>query len=332
MSSRIEQIIEEIEEYIDSCKFQPLSTSKIIVNKDQMDELLRELRMKTPDEIKRYQKIIANKDAILADAQAKADSMLEEAQIHTNELVSEHEIMQQAYAQANEIVTAATEQAQEILDNATSDANEIRIGAMRYADNLMANAEGIIGHTLDSYTTKYDSLVNSLQECYDMVRNNRAELDIPDQPAAVQNEDQGYEQEEEPAETISQPAPVSQPEEEEQEQSIEDYLNSLIEFDEKSSETIGLAVSNMRIRAEEQGDTVCPVLYCEVSYSKETYVLVRCPMIKVIFYDAKGCIDNVAMHPVSRIHTGQDIVEMAFKKSTVKNWKNKSKIKVLVTL
>ena len=48
-------------------------------------------------------------------------------------------------------------------------------------------------------------------------------------------------------------------------------------------------------------------------------------MIKVIFYDAKGCIDNVAMHPVSRIHTGQDIVEMAFKKSTVKNWKNKSK-------
>ena len=139
-------------------------------------------------------------------------------------------------------------------------------------------------------------------------------------------------QEEEPAETISQPAPVSQPEEEEQEQSIEDYLNSLIEFDEKSSETIGLAVSNMRIRAEEHGDTVCPVLYCEVSYSKETYVLVRCPMIKVIFYDAKGCIDNVAMHPVSRIHTGQDIVEMAFKKSTVKNWKNKSKIKVLVTL
>ena len=198
MSSRIEQIIEEIEEYIDSCKFQPLSTSKIIVNKDQMDELLRELRMKTPDEIKRYQKIIANKDAILADAQAKADSMLEEAQIHTNELVSEHEIMQQAYAQANEIVTAATEQAQEILDNATSDANEIRIGAMRYADNLMANAEGIIGHTLDSYTTKYDSLVNSLQECYDMVRNNRAELEIPEQSASGLEAAYGTAEEEEP--------------------------------------------------------------------------------------------------------------------------------------
>ena len=194
MSSRIEQIIEEIEEYIDSCKFQPLSTTKIIVNKDQMDELLRELRMKTPDEIKRYQKIIANKDAILADAQAKADSLIEEAQIHTNELVSEHEIMQQAYSQANAIVTAATEQAQEILDNATRDANAIRIGAMQYTDELLANAESIIGHTLESYTTKYDGLVNSLQECYDMVRNNRSELEVPD--AAQASAEIEYEEQE----------------------------------------------------------------------------------------------------------------------------------------
>ncbi|MDD3361000.1 MAG: ATPase [Hespellia sp.] len=181
MSSRIEQIIEEIEEYIDrDCKFQALSTTKIIVNKEHLDELLRELRMKTPDEIKRYQKIISNRDAILADAQAKSDAMLEEAQAQTTELVSEHEIMQQAYAQANEIVTAATNQAQEIIDNATIDANNIRIGAVQYTDDLLANAESIIGHTLDSYTTKYDGLVNSLKECYDVVRTNRSELDIPE--------------------------------------------------------------------------------------------------------------------------------------------------------
>ena len=148
-----------------------------------MDELLRELRVKTPDEIKRYQKIIANKDAILADAQAKAESMIEEAQITTKELVSEHEIMQRAYAQANDIVLAATEQAQQILDNATNDANDIRISAMQYTNDLMATAEGIIGHTLDSYTTKYDGLVSSLQECYEIVRANRAELEIPDKSA-----------------------------------------------------------------------------------------------------------------------------------------------------
>ena len=203
MSSRIEQIIEEIEEYIDrDCKFQPLSTTKIIVNKEHLDELLRELRMKTPDEIKRYQKIIANRDAILADAKAKADAMIEEAQVQTTELVSEHEIMQQAYAQANDIVTAATEQAQQILDNATNDANQIRIGAIHYTDDLLSQAESAIGRTLDTYTSKYDSLVNSLQECYDMVRNNRAELDVP--PETEQSVQSEYPQDEYPAEEYPQ--------------------------------------------------------------------------------------------------------------------------------
>ena len=77
MTSRLEEIIEEIENYIANCKTQPLNPSKIIVNREEIEELLTELRMKTPDEIKRYQKIISNKDAILADAQAKADQIIE---------------------------------------------------------------------------------------------------------------------------------------------------------------------------------------------------------------------------------------------------------------
>ena len=191
MTSRIEQIISEIEEYIDGCKFQPLSNSKIIVNKEELEELLTELRMKTPDEIKRYQKIISNKDAILADAQAKAEEILAQAQIQTNELVSEHQIMQQAYAQANEVVSIATNQAQEILDNATMDANTIRVGAIQYTDALLANAESIIGHTLDSYTTKYDGLINSLQECYDTGRSNRSELEVPSDDGYYDENGQG---------------------------------------------------------------------------------------------------------------------------------------------
>ena len=115
MSSKIEQIIEEIEEYIDGCKPQTLSKTNIIVNKEEIEELLRELRMKTPEEIKRYQKVLANRDAILADAQAKADAIIKEANIHTSELINEHEIMQQAYIQANEIMAAAEAEAQQRL-------------------------------------------------------------------------------------------------------------------------------------------------------------------------------------------------------------------------
>lgn len=176
MSSRIEQIIEEIEEYVDSCKFQPLSTTKIVVNKEELEELLRELRLKTPDEIKRYQKIISNKDAILADAQSKADGIIANAEARAKELVSQHEVTQQAYAQANATINRANQQAQSILDAATSDANSIRLSAITYTDDMLASLSDLMGHTLEDAGAKYRSFIDALQETYDTVNQNRAEL------------------------------------------------------------------------------------------------------------------------------------------------------------
>ena len=160
MSSRIEQLIDEIEEYIDSCKYQPLSNSKIIVNKEELEELLRELRMKTPDEIKRYQKIINNKEAILNDAREKAEALINEATVHTSELINEHEIMQ----------------AQEILDNATVEANSVKASAIQYTDDILANLESIIGHGIDIATDHYGQLINDLNSCLNIVQSNRMEL------------------------------------------------------------------------------------------------------------------------------------------------------------
>ncbi len=179
MSSKIEQLIDEIEEYIESCKYQPLSSTKIVVNKEEIESLLRELRLKTPDEIKRYQKIISNKEAILNDARQKAETLINEATVHTNELINEHEIMQQAYAQANEVVTLASNQAQEIVDNAIIEVNEMRASAAQYTDDLLAHVEEILMHALNSSGARYDEYIRSLNECCNIVKNNRAELRPP---------------------------------------------------------------------------------------------------------------------------------------------------------
>ena len=176
MSSKIEQAIEEIEEYIDSCKFQPFSSTNISVNKEQLEELISELRKKTPDEIKRYQKIITNKEAILADAQAKADQIIAQAQIQTSELVSEHQIMQQAYAKANEVVMIATKEAQDILDNATNEANNVRMSAMNYLDEQLHSIESLLTNSIDTSKMRYESLISSLQEYLSVVSQNRAQL------------------------------------------------------------------------------------------------------------------------------------------------------------
>ena len=196
MSSKIEQLIDEIEDYIDGCKYQPLSKTNIIVNKEEIDELLRELRMKTPDEIKRYQKIITNKEAILNDARTKAEALIKDATVQTTELINEHEIMQQAYAQANEVVRMATMQAQEILNNATLEANGVRTSAMQYLDEMLANLENAMTATLATTTEHYESFYNTISGYNETVKANRAAL----RPIEVEQMLKEAEGESEPAE------------------------------------------------------------------------------------------------------------------------------------
>lgn len=174
--NRIEQIITEIEEYIDNCKFQNFSSTKIIVNKDEIEELLAELRMKTPEEIKKYKKIIANTDAIIEDARQKADTIILKANKMTEELISEHEIMQQAYAQANDVINTATLKARDILDNATNDANEIRMSAMAYTDSILYDIEKILSYSIENIDSRYEGLKKSLVDNLNLVVTNRSEL------------------------------------------------------------------------------------------------------------------------------------------------------------
>ncbi len=174
--SRIEQIISEIEDYIASCKPVPLSSTKIAVNKEELDELIRELRLKTPDEIKKYQKLISNKDAILMDAKEQADRMIREAQVQTEELINEHEIMQRAIEQANAVIADASAKAQQIVDRAVEDAGNIRLGAIQYTDDMLGNLQMIIEHSLENNKAKYDALISSLNKDLNIVVSNRKEL------------------------------------------------------------------------------------------------------------------------------------------------------------
>ncbi|MBR2528956.1 MAG: ATPase [Blautia sp.] len=176
MNSRIEQIIKEIEEYIDSCKYQALSTTKIVVNKEEMEEYLRELRLKTPEEIKAFQKVISNKDKIISDANAEAEAIVRKAQMQAADLVQQDAIMQKAYTQANDTINEANRQAQQILDSATQDANNIRLSAITYTDQMLASIADILSSTLGEAGEKYQAAIQSLQTYLDVVNQNRAEL------------------------------------------------------------------------------------------------------------------------------------------------------------
>ena len=79
MVNRLEQLVDSIFDYLEECKPVKLQPGKIAVNKEELIEQLEELKQRTPDEIRRYQKIIANRDSIIASAEEKAEQIIEEA-------------------------------------------------------------------------------------------------------------------------------------------------------------------------------------------------------------------------------------------------------------
>ena len=176
MKTKIEKIIEDLDEYIDSCKPAAFSKTNIIVDKGTIENFIDELKHYTPEEIKRYKSIVSNKDAIMTDAQNRADSLIEKAQAYTDKMINEHTIMQEAYAQAGEIVNQARRQAQELVDNAAAQANDIQLAAIEYMDTSLREYQSILSDTIEEVRSHEDSLINRLGEMMETVSENRDQL------------------------------------------------------------------------------------------------------------------------------------------------------------
>lgn len=175
-ASRIEQLIEDIYEFVESCRMQPLSSTKVIVPKDELYDLLDELRLRTPDEIKRYQKIIANRDAIIADAEEKAEAILKQSRDKAKEILNDHEIMQQAYYQANEMIMQASEEADRLRREAALEADQIRTGALAYSSDVLSEVERVLASAYDASASRYDSFIGALKTNLDIIGSNKREL------------------------------------------------------------------------------------------------------------------------------------------------------------
>ncbi len=173
----VEDMISEIEIFVDSCKYQTLSSTKIIVPKDEIETMLSELKLKMPSEIERCKKIMRNKEAILSDARTRADGIITEAVNEANRLVSEDQIVELANIRAGEIIETARIEAGKILDDATNEANEIRLGSMLYTKDMLNNIDNFISNTLEAERANFSHLIESLQNNKDVILTNVYEID-----------------------------------------------------------------------------------------------------------------------------------------------------------
>lgn len=173
--SDVLNLIDEMEGYFEECKTMPFS-NKVIVDMEVMYEFMTDLRLKLPEEIKRSQRILEEKERIVDEARQEAQVAETRASARVAELVDDHVIAQRA-----------REQADEMLSKAEFTAREIKLGAYEYVEEIIKQAELAMSDTLEQANNHYNKFENYLGQQIRVMGNNREELaanrkrEIPDE-------------------------------------------------------------------------------------------------------------------------------------------------------
>ena len=130
-------ILETLEDVVERSIGVPFS-GKSLVDKEEILEIIKEIRLKLPDDIKQAKWVKEERQRILLEAQKEANNIIKDAENRIMSLVDEHEITKKAYDQANEIVS-----------NAQKNAREIRLGTREYADSVLNKVEEILKDTME---------------------------------------------------------------------------------------------------------------------------------------------------------------------------------------
>jgi len=144
----IYQLIDSLEELLENGTPIPLSGKRIISVGDAI-EIIRQMRLSIPEEIKEAAKLNAECESIIKRAEVESQRLLKDAEAKYSEMVDNHEIISAAYRQANEIVATAQQSAR-----------EVKMGAYDYTSQLLEKIEQFIfetERTLDSNRREIES-------------------------------------------------------------------------------------------------------------------------------------------------------------------------------
>lgn len=122
-------LIDEIEDIVESASSLPL-TSKVLVQKEELLDIISELRIKLPDEIKQAAWIKEERERIISEANKDAEQIIKETRLKLEELVSKEEVLKEA-----------NERAKDLMNKAQIASTNLKRSSLEYSDKLLMNAQ-----------------------------------------------------------------------------------------------------------------------------------------------------------------------------------------------
>lgn len=120
-------LLDRLEEVVTSGTRVPLS-SRVLIDEQECLEIVDQIRLALPEELKTARRVLNEKDQILAEANDRSARIIERAEDQAAQRIDDHEL-----------VLAAQERAREVVDRAGREAEEIRRDADAYAYRVFTN-------------------------------------------------------------------------------------------------------------------------------------------------------------------------------------------------
>ena len=156
--------LDEIEDVLETSKKNPL-TGKVSVEKSRILDIINEIRLNLPDDIRHAQRILSDHDKIVADAEHRGVAVLEAAEAEAKLMTNSHEVFRRASEQASEIIEAAKKSAR-----------DLRAGASAYVDEKLEGAEKQMKEYMANLEAQHKQLITYYTETIDVLYENRQEL------------------------------------------------------------------------------------------------------------------------------------------------------------
>lgn len=151
-------LIDRLEELFNESRPIPF-THNVVVDEDRMLDLIDQMRVAIPEEVKKAQQIINQRDRIMAQAQEEANRTVNMAREKSEQLVERDSVAQVAHLKADEIIAQAY-----------IDADKIRRDAEDYVVETLARLEMQLERSIQQVRNG----ITALQEMHGQVEGQGA--------------------------------------------------------------------------------------------------------------------------------------------------------------
>ena len=134
----VQRLLDMLYSMVDEAKSAAFSSEKCVINRDEVLDLLDEIRGKLPLELKKAQELLRARDEFVASVKKDAEQMLRQAELDAKTIVSESETLQMARQKASEIIRRAEERSKELYHVANT-----------YTEDALRRTEEAIQSALD---------------------------------------------------------------------------------------------------------------------------------------------------------------------------------------